>query len=145
MVICLERDDNDLHNYGPADATVTPSSLVSLKSRMAYLSDAGLPRLSMEKRPLNGCLTKGSGRLWNIKELVNFGSDLLTVNDTVPISLCRGEGKLTRGVPSSSVFIQALCISTSPCDSFTTRAVQPVATSPYLHKPAIVIVTSFSL
>jgi len=32
--------------------------------------------------------------------------------------------------------------------SFTTRAVQPVATcrqSPYLHKPAIVIVTSFSL
>jgi len=28
---------------GPADATATPSSLASLKSRMVYLSGAGLP------------------------------------------------------------------------------------------------------
>ena len=35
--------------YGPADATVTPSSLGLLKSRMVCLSDAGLPRLSLKK------------------------------------------------------------------------------------------------
>jgi len=32
--------------YGPADANTTSSSLASLKSRMVYLSGAGLPRLS---------------------------------------------------------------------------------------------------
>jgi len=32
--------------YGPTDATATPSSLASVKSRMVYLSGAGLPRLS---------------------------------------------------------------------------------------------------
>jgi len=32
--------------YGPADATVTPSSLAAVKSRMAYLFGAGLPRLT---------------------------------------------------------------------------------------------------
>jgi len=35
--------------YGPADATATPSSLAPLKSRMVYLSGAGLPRLSWKK------------------------------------------------------------------------------------------------
>jgi len=35
--------------YGPADATATPSSLASVKSRMVYLSGAGLPRLSWKK------------------------------------------------------------------------------------------------
>jgi len=35
--------------YGPADATVTPSSLAAVKSRMVYLSGAGLPRLSWRK------------------------------------------------------------------------------------------------
>jgi len=34
MVICLQQGADDLHNYGPADATVTPSFLASLKSRM---------------------------------------------------------------------------------------------------------------
>jgi len=34
--------------YGPADATATPSSLALVKSRMVYLSGAGLPRLSWE-------------------------------------------------------------------------------------------------
>jgi len=32
--------------YGPADATAAPSSLAPVKSRMVYLSGAGLPRLS---------------------------------------------------------------------------------------------------
>jgi len=35
--------------YGPADATATPSSLASVKSRMVYLSSAGLPELSWKK------------------------------------------------------------------------------------------------
>jgi len=35
--------------YGPADATATPSSLAPVKSRMVYLSGAGLPMLSWEK------------------------------------------------------------------------------------------------
>ena len=34
---------------GPADATATPSFLASVKSRMVYLSGAGLPRLSWKK------------------------------------------------------------------------------------------------
>jgi len=40
-----------LFAYGPADATATPSSLASLKSRMVYLSSAGfgLPRFSWKK------------------------------------------------------------------------------------------------
>ena len=48
MVICLERDANDLHIV-QADATATPSSLALLISRMVYLSGAGLPRLSWKK------------------------------------------------------------------------------------------------
>ena len=42
MVICLERNANDL--YGPVDATATPSSLASLKSRRfaAVASYSGL-------------------------------------------------------------------------------------------------------
>jgi len=40
--------------YAPAGATATPSSLTPVKSRMVYLSGAGLPRLS-SKKPLNGC------------------------------------------------------------------------------------------
>jgi len=35
--------------YGPADATATPSSLASLKSRMFNLSRAGLPRLTWKE------------------------------------------------------------------------------------------------
>jgi len=38
-----------LFAYGPADATATTSSLSPVKSRMVYLSDAGLPRLSWKK------------------------------------------------------------------------------------------------
>jgi len=41
--------------YGPSDAIATLSSVASLKSTMAYLLDAGLPRMSGKKRPLNGC------------------------------------------------------------------------------------------
>ena len=57
MVICLECGANDLHD--PADAIATPSSLASVKSRMVYVSGAGLPRLSWEKKPLNVCVYVG--------------------------------------------------------------------------------------
>jgi len=49
MVICLERAASDLQNYGPADATATLSSLAPVKSRMVYLSGAGLPSFSWKK------------------------------------------------------------------------------------------------
>jgi len=44
VVICLECGANDLHVV-PADANATLSSLASVKSRMVYLSGAGLPRM----------------------------------------------------------------------------------------------------
>jgi len=50
VVICLERGaECKWFAYGPADATVTPWSLAPVKSRMVYLSGAGLPRLSWKK------------------------------------------------------------------------------------------------
>jgi len=55
VVICLERGANDLHNNGPDDATATRSSLAPAKSRMVYLSGAGLYPGCPGKRPLNGC------------------------------------------------------------------------------------------
>jgi len=57
----LQIDENSLPNgylsgarckrfaYGPADVTATPSSLAPIKSRMVYLSGAGLSRLSWKK------------------------------------------------------------------------------------------------
>ena len=42
--------------YSPADATATPSSRASTKSRMVYPSGTSLPRLSWKKRPLNSCV-----------------------------------------------------------------------------------------
>jgi len=38
-----------LFAYGPADATATLSSLAPVKSRIVYLSGAGLPRLFWKK------------------------------------------------------------------------------------------------
>jgi len=38
-----------LFAYGPADVTATRSSVPPVKSRMVYLSAAGLPRLSWKK------------------------------------------------------------------------------------------------
>jgi len=35
--------------YGPTDVTANPSSLAPEKSRLVYLSGAGLPRLSWKK------------------------------------------------------------------------------------------------
>ena len=49
MVICLERGANDL----PMVQLMPLPSLAPVKSRMVYLSGAGLPRLSWEK----SCLT----------------------------------------------------------------------------------------
>jgi len=63
MVVCLRRGAYSLHTrYGPADASVTPSSLAPVNSRMVYLSAAGLPRLFW-KRPLNGCSNSSSSGL----------------------------------------------------------------------------------
>jgi len=41
--------------YGPADATATPSSLASLKSRMVLSVWYQLIQVVLEKRPLNRC------------------------------------------------------------------------------------------
>ena len=72
MVICLERGANDLHMVQLVQLhmvqrirgfttmrstfylltyllTATPSSLAPVKSRVVYLSDASLPRLSWKK------------------------------------------------------------------------------------------------
>jgi len=38
-----------LFAYGAADAAATPLSLAAVKSRMVFLSGAGLPRLSWKK------------------------------------------------------------------------------------------------
>jgi len=66
VVICLEWGANDLQ-YGLADATATPSSLAPAKSSMVYLSGAGLPRLSYNKRPLNGCSSSSSSVIFLVK------------------------------------------------------------------------------
>jgi len=47
--ICLRWGVNMYFAYGPADATIMPSSLVSLKSRTVYLSDASLCKLPWKK------------------------------------------------------------------------------------------------
>ena len=49
--------------YGPDDATVTPSSVAPVKSRMVYLSGASLPRWS-SKRSLNGCSSCSNNAHW---------------------------------------------------------------------------------
>ena len=59
MVICLKRGANVLHNYGPADATATPSSLASLKIQLGlnFLVPAypGCPGKKTVVK-INGCL-----------------------------------------------------------------------------------------
>jgi len=65
--------------YGPADATATHSSLASLKSRMVYLSGAGLPRLSWKKKPLNDVVVYSFriGRIWIMNQTrFDFRTDL---------------------------------------------------------------------
>ena len=49
VVIVLSGTRCKLFEHGPADATTTPSSLASLKSRMVYFY------VVLENRPLNGC------------------------------------------------------------------------------------------
>ena len=53
MVICLERGANDLHIIQPMP--LPPHQLAPVKSRMVYLSGAGLYPDCPEKRSLNGC------------------------------------------------------------------------------------------
>ena len=50
MVICLEPGA-----YGPADATATPSSVDSLKSRLVQPFCCQLTQIVLERRPLNRC------------------------------------------------------------------------------------------
>jgi len=45
----MERGANDLHMLQLMPLPATPSSLAAIKSRMVYLSGAGLPRLSWKK------------------------------------------------------------------------------------------------
>ena len=45
-----------LEHCGPSDATATPSSLASLKSRLVSPFWCQLTQVVLEKRPLNGCL-----------------------------------------------------------------------------------------
>jgi len=63
VVICLER--GAMIAYGPADATVTPSSLAPLKSRMFYLLMPAYPGCP-GKRLLNGC---GSSSIANMQHV----------------------------------------------------------------------------
>jgi len=46
--------------YSPTDATATPSSLASLKSRMVLPFWCWITQVVLEKRPLNGCLLVSS-------------------------------------------------------------------------------------
>jgi len=41
--------------YGPADATATPSSVASLKSRLVWPTWWWLTQFVVQNRPLNGC------------------------------------------------------------------------------------------
>jgi len=64
VVICWDRRADDLHMV-LTNATATPSSLAPVKSRMVYLSGAGLPRLSWKRRALNGdrrCNSSSKGK-----------------------------------------------------------------------------------
>jgi len=55
MVICLERGAK-WFAYGPADATATPLSLASLKSRMVLPFWCRFIQVVLEKRTLNGVI-----------------------------------------------------------------------------------------
>ena len=56
QVVCLSALRCKWFAYGPADATATPSSLASLKTRMLIPFWCQLTQVVVEKRPLNGCL-----------------------------------------------------------------------------------------
>ena len=56
MVVSLELGANDLHIVQLMDATATPSSLASTKSRMVYPSGTSLPRLSWKKAVKRLCV-----------------------------------------------------------------------------------------
>jgi len=71
MIMCLKRGA-----YGPADATATPSSLASLKSRLVSPFWCRLTQVVLEKRPLNGCLDSVAFLLcclWYMTQLVMSG------------------------------------------------------------------------
>jgi len=52
----LSGASSNSFSHGPSDVKATTSSLAPVKSRMVYLSGAGLPRLSWKKAiKVNGC------------------------------------------------------------------------------------------
>ena len=55
MVICLERGADDLHMVHLIDTTATPSSLVSLKSRLVSPFWYHLALVVLEKRRVSVC------------------------------------------------------------------------------------------
>jgi len=54
---------------GPADVTATPSSLDSLKSRMVYLSCAGLPRFVLGKETIEQLSVAGFAAAHAVQKL----------------------------------------------------------------------------
>ena len=63
MDICLQRGANDLHAYGPADATATPTSLLQQNPgtglsglfRFRFISIIAQKLKILEKRPVDDC------------------------------------------------------------------------------------------
>ena len=77
--------------YGSAVATVTPSSLAPVKSRMIYPSGAILPRLSWRKRLLNGCSSSSScccGLGWVEGSMCYMGTQWRNLVNTYEPSVC---------------------------------------------------------
>jgi len=85
--------------YGSADATATPSSLPSLKSRMVYLSGAGFTQVVREKRPLNGCSV-----VWYRSTFWYASKQLLVINCVC----CRHPGEIDHW--SIDCFIDCVCV-----------------------------------
>jgi len=77
MVVSLERGANELHM---ADATATPLSLASLKSRSSVSFWCWLTQVVLEKRLLNRCLsvTRGPSQLTCTENLVKLDMGFVT-------------------------------------------------------------------
>jgi len=58
--------------YGPDDATATPSSFAPVKSRMVYLSGAGLTRLSLNHNRFTALFPEPPGWVSAKREVLDF-------------------------------------------------------------------------
>jgi len=72
MVVSLERGANDLHMVQLMPLS-PPSSLAPVKSRMLYLSSAGLPRFSWKKAIVKWMYAKKLTRT-NVSKMTSFVS-----------------------------------------------------------------------